>query len=112
MLRSGWGDESSPFWRAISAFFFPNATVEQRWHFDLQHTAYTLEPVIAARKALDEIDVSEQLRLSISIRSPLRVANEPSIAFPARSRARSLRRADRHGAGSASMHRPPCERCA
>ena len=62
MLRSSWGDEGSPFWRAFSSFFWPNATAEQRkWHFDLQHIAYTVDSVVTARQAVDDIDVVEYL---------------------------------------------------
>ena len=62
MLQSGWGDEQSPFWRATSSFFLPNATPEQRqWHFDLQHTAYTAKNLVLARHAVDDIDVAEAL---------------------------------------------------
>jgi len=68
MLRSSWGDDSSPFWRAFSSFFMPNATPEQRrWHFDLQHTAYTAEGVIMARQAVDEIDATGYLA---AVRAP------------------------------------------
>ena len=62
MMQSGWGDERSPFWRATSSFFLPNATPEQRkWHFDLQHTAYTAESLVLARRAVDDIDVADAL---------------------------------------------------
>ena len=62
MMQSGWGDEQSPFWRATSSFFLPNATPEQRkWHFDLQHTAYTAESLVLARRAVDDIDVAKTL---------------------------------------------------
>jgi len=59
MLRSGWGNEESPFWRASSSFFLPNATPEQRkWHYQLQHTAFTVvDSMVSARQAVDAIDV-------------------------------------------------------
>jgi len=69
MLRSGWGNEASPFWRASSSFFLPNATPEQRkWHYDLQHTAFTVvDSMVSARQAVDAIDVLDFLPL---VRAP------------------------------------------
>ena len=69
MLRSGWGNEESPFWRASSSFFLPNATPEQRkWHYQLQHTAFTVvDSMVSARQAVDAIDVLDFLPL---VRAP------------------------------------------
>jgi len=44
------------------AFGVGRATAEQRkWHFDLQHIAYTVDSVVTARQAVDDIDVVEYL---------------------------------------------------
>lgn len=62
MIRSAWNDVQSPFWRAFSSFFLPNATAEQlKWFSELHSTALTLESGIAARTAVDEIDVRGHL---------------------------------------------------
>ena len=60
MMRNGWGDDESPFWRAFSSFFIPNPTPEQRaWWFALQRAAFTADSAILARQAVDDIDVLE-----------------------------------------------------
>jgi DNA-binding winged helix-turn-helix (wHTH) protein/pimeloyl-ACP methyl ester carboxylesterase len=64
MMRNRWGDDESPFWRAFSSFFIPNATPEQRaWWFALQRAAFTTDSAILARQAVDDIDVLECCRL-------------------------------------------------
>jgi len=41
MMRSGWGDEDSIFFRALSAFFIPNGTADQRKSLiELQRAAF------------------------------------------------------------------------
>lgn len=56
MIRSASNDVKSPFWRAFSSLFLPNATTEQfKWFSDLHSTALTLESGIASRIAVDQI---------------------------------------------------------
>jgi pimeloyl-ACP methyl ester carboxylesterase len=58
MLRGGWGDVNSPFWRAFNSFFLPNGTPEQfKWLMDYHRTAAAVEDSIKIRMALDDIDV-------------------------------------------------------
>jgi DNA-binding winged helix-turn-helix (wHTH) protein/pimeloyl-ACP methyl ester carboxylesterase len=62
MLRSGWGDTNSVFWRAFSSFFISNATNEQLRHFlEYQFVATTMENAIKARMAVDDIDITAHL---------------------------------------------------
>jgi len=63
MIRSAWGDVDSPFWRAFSTFFLPNATPDQiKWFIELHTRALSLDNGIPkARMAVDEIDVSALL---------------------------------------------------
>jgi pimeloyl-ACP methyl ester carboxylesterase/DNA-binding winged helix-turn-helix (wHTH) protein len=62
MMRSGWGDDQSPFWRAFSTFFLPNASREQlQWWLNLQRAAFTPEIAMLVRKALDDFDVFDLL---------------------------------------------------
>ncbi|MFL5238911.1 MAG: alpha/beta fold hydrolase [Rhizomicrobium sp.] len=62
MIRSAWNDVQSPFWRAFSSFFLPNATAEQfAWFSNLHSVALSMESGIKARVAVDEIDVHEML---------------------------------------------------
>ena len=62
MLRSGWGDEDSMFFRATSAFWLPNGTADQMKSFiELQRAAFSPEAAVAGRVAVDEIDVFDLL---------------------------------------------------
>ena len=62
MMRSGWGDEGSIFFRAFSAFFIPNGTADQRKSLiELQRAAFYPEAAVAGRSAVDEIDVFDLL---------------------------------------------------
>ncbi len=62
MMRSGWGDEDSIFFRALSAFFIPNGTADQRKSLiELQRAAFYPEAAVAGRIAVDEIDVFDLL---------------------------------------------------
>ena len=120
---SGWSAARSRCSESIDAL--KRRTDEAARYIDLDRLAISPQCGFASTVAGNPVtEADERAKLAIvvnaaeidlalrRVRSPLRVADEPSIAFPARTRARSLRRADRRGAGSASMHRPPCERCA
>lgn len=63
MIRSAWSDADSPFWRAFSSFYLPNATSEQIKSFrELHSMALSLhEGMPRARLAVDEIDVCRLL---------------------------------------------------
>ena len=62
MMRSGWGDEGSIFFRAFSAFFIPNGTADQmKSLIELQRAAFSPEAAVAGRSAVDEIDVFDLL---------------------------------------------------
>jgi len=62
MMRSGWGDEDSIFFRAFSAFFIPNGTADQmKSLIELQRAAFSPEAAVAGRSAVDEIDVFDLL---------------------------------------------------
>ena len=62
MLRSGWGDVNSQFWRAFSSFFVPNATPEQlKWFMEYQLVSTSAENAIKIRIAVDNIDVIDLL---------------------------------------------------
>jgi DNA-binding winged helix-turn-helix (wHTH) protein/pimeloyl-ACP methyl ester carboxylesterase len=60
MLRSGWGDAQSPFWRAFNSFYLPNGTPEEHeWLMQYHRTAASTEDSLKLRKAVDDIDVLE-----------------------------------------------------
>jgi pimeloyl-ACP methyl ester carboxylesterase len=60
MLRSGWGDAQSPFWRAFNSFYLPNGTPEEHeWLMEYHRTAASTEDSLKLRKAVDDIDVLE-----------------------------------------------------
>jgi DNA-binding winged helix-turn-helix (wHTH) protein/alpha-beta hydrolase superfamily lysophospholipase len=62
MMRSGWGDGDSLFFRAFSAFWLPNGNVDQmKALIELQRTAFSPETAVAGRVAVDEIDVVDLL---------------------------------------------------
>lgn len=68
MLRSGWSDAQSPFWRAFNSFYLPNGTREQHeWLMRYHHAAGSLDDSLKLRKAVDDIDV---LALASKVTAP------------------------------------------
>lgn len=62
MLRSGWPDLQSPFWRAFNSFFLPTGSPEQfKWLMDYQRVAALAEDSAKLRTAVDDIDILELL---------------------------------------------------
>lgn len=58
MLRSGWPDPLSPFWRIFNSLFLPNSSPEQfKWLMDYHRTAASAEASNMLRVAVDNIDV-------------------------------------------------------
>lgn len=60
LMRHGWGKEGSPFIKAFTAMFIPDATLEQTQSVvDLQSKSTTPENAVRLRTAFDQIDVSD-----------------------------------------------------
>jgi len=58
LLRSGWPDVQSTFWRAFNSFFLPNNSPEQfKWLMDFHRVAASSEDSIKMRMAVDDLDV-------------------------------------------------------
>ncbi len=58
MLRSGWGDAQSPFWRAFNSFYLPHGTPgEHEWLMQYHRAAASTEDSLKLRRAVDDIDV-------------------------------------------------------
>ena len=58
MLRSGWGNAQSPFWRAFNSFYLPNGTIEEHgWLMQYHRAAASTEDSLELRRAVDDIDV-------------------------------------------------------
>jgi pimeloyl-ACP methyl ester carboxylesterase len=58
MLRSGWPDASSPFWKAFNSFFLPSGSPEQfKCLMDYHRAAASADDSIKLRLAVDDIDI-------------------------------------------------------
>jgi pimeloyl-ACP methyl ester carboxylesterase/DNA-binding winged helix-turn-helix (wHTH) protein len=68
MLRSGWGDNKSLFWRSYVSFFLPSASPEQleSW-LDYMRAGLAIDAAELGRTAQDNIDVHDLLPL---VRAP------------------------------------------
>jgi pimeloyl-ACP methyl ester carboxylesterase len=62
LMRHGWGKQGSPFIKAFTAMFIPDATLEQTQSVvDLQNKSTSPENAVRLRTAFDQIDVSDLL---------------------------------------------------
>lgn len=62
LMRHGWGKEGSPFIKAFTSLFIPDATLEQALSVvDLQKKSTTPENAIRLRTAFDQFNVSDLL---------------------------------------------------
>lgn len=61
LMRQGWGQEN-PAFRQIFTLFIPGGAAEQtQWFNDLQRITTSPENAVRIRRAVDKIDVSDQL---------------------------------------------------
>ncbi|MEO0772921.1 MAG: alpha/beta fold hydrolase [Pseudomonadota bacterium] len=62
LIRAGWGNEKSAFFKAFAALFMPGGTSEQVQSFvEMQARSITAENAVLLRKAVDRFDVLEDL---------------------------------------------------
>ena len=62
LMRQGWGRENSPFRKMFASLYLPEANDEQiQWWVDMQRVATSPENAVRLRKAIDDLDVSDQL---------------------------------------------------
>ena len=62
LMRQGWGREKSPFRQMFASLYLPEANDEQiQWWTDMQRVATSPENAVRLRKAIDDLDVSDQL---------------------------------------------------
>ncbi|MGC9370281.1 MAG: alpha/beta fold hydrolase [Paracoccaceae bacterium] len=71
LIRSGWGRRGSPFVRAFSSLFMPDATTEQIRHFvQVQLESASPETAVLLRQAVDRFSVTDILA---QVRAPVLV---------------------------------------
>ncbi|MEO0372685.1 MAG: alpha/beta fold hydrolase [Pseudomonadota bacterium] len=62
LIRAGWGNEKSAFFKAFAALFMPDGTPEQIQSFvEMQARSITSDNAVLLRKAVDRFDVLDDL---------------------------------------------------